>query len=103
MPGGQTGRHRSYLMASRARKILRWLVALIALLLLLIAAAILFKNPLLKSVTCWNIRRKTGLQTTLGAFDLDLAGSRLRITSFRIYNAPPFGNSVLVDIPEIYF
>ena len=90
-------------MGSKARKILRWLLALVALLLLLIAAAIIFKNPLLKGVACWNIRRNSGLQTKIGGFELDLAGSRLRITRLRIYNAPAFGNSVLVDIPEIYF
>src|SRR5437762_11728050 len=90
-------------MGRKARKILRWLLALLALLLLLIAAAIVFKNPLLGTLACWNISRSTGLPTKIGSFDLDLANSRLRITRLRIYNAPAFGNSVLVDIPEISF
>jgi hypothetical protein len=90
-------------MGRKARKILRWLVGILALLMLLIVAAAVFRNPLLKGITCWNISRNTGLRTKIGAVDLDLAGSRLRITGFRIYNTPPFGNSVLVDIPEIYF
>src|SRR6267143_1091944 len=103
MSGSPARRYRPHLMGSKARKILRWLLGILGLLLLLIVAAIVFKNPLLKTVTCWNIRRNTGLLTKIGAVDLDLAGSRLRITGFRIYNAPPFGSSVLVDIPEIYF
>ena len=90
------------MMGRKARKFVRWLLALAALALALIVAAIVFKNPLLKTVTCWNIKRNTGLPTQIGAVDLDLARSRLRITSFRIYNAPPFGTAVLVDIPEIY-
>ena len=90
-------------MGRKARKMVRWLLAMLALLLAVIVVAIVFKNPLLKTVTCWNIQRNTGLPTRIGTVDLDLAGSRLRITSFRIYNSPSFGNSVLVDIPEIYF
>ena len=70
-------------MGSKARKFLRWLVAILALLVLLIVAAIVFKNPLLKTVTCWNIRRNTGLPTQIGAVDLDLASSRLRGRSGR--------------------
>jgi len=90
-------------MGRKARKFLRWLLGILALLVLLIVAAIIFKNPLLKTVTSWNIRRNTGLPTQISAVDLDLANSRLRITGFRIYNAPAFGGSVLVDIPEVYF
>ena len=89
-------------MGRKARKLLRWLVGLLALLLLLIAGTILFRNPLLRSVASWNISRNTGLPTAIGSFDLDFANSRLRITRLRIYNAPAFGSSVLVDIPEIY-
>jgi len=84
------------------RKILRWIVGIAAVLLLLVALAILFRNPLLKTITCWNIHKSTGLHTSMGGFDLDVAGSRLHITRFRIYNSAVFGGSLLVDIPEVY-
>ncbi len=84
------------------RKLLRWIVGIVAALLLLVAVAILFKNPLLRTIICWNIHKSTGLQTSMGGFDLDLAGSHVHITQFRIYNSAVFGGSVLVDIPEVY-
>ena len=79
------------------------MIGIIGVLLLLVLAAIIFRNPLLKAITCWNIRSNTGLQTSIGAFDLDLSSSRLKINQFRIYNAPPFGRSLFVDIPEVFF
>jgi uncharacterized protein involved in outer membrane biogenesis len=89
-------------MRPRVKKVLRWLVAGLALLVVLIATAIFFKNHLLKTLTCWNIKANTGLEATIGSFDLDFANSQLRIINFRIYNAPAFGGSVLVEIPEIF-
>ena len=81
---------------------LRWALGLVIGLLLLLAAAIIFKNPLLKTIARWNIKSTTGLETSIGAFDLDFGRSRLQITRFRIYNPPGFGKAVLFDIPEIY-
>src|SRR5882672_7471699 len=89
-------------MATRWKKILRWAIGVFAVLLLFVVAAVVFKNPLLKTVTRWNIKATTGLEASIGGLDLNIGGSRLRITSFRIYNDPAFGKSVLFDIPEIY-
>src|SRR5436305_14108330 len=86
----------------RMRRVLRWIIGIMAVLLLLVAAAFLFRNSLLKAITCRNIKGNTGLETTMGGFDLDLGKSSLQITQFRIYNAPAFGGSVLVDIPEVF-
>ena len=47
------------------KRAVKWLVAIIALLILLIAVAIVFKNPLLKTVTCWNLKSATGMMTML--------------------------------------
>jgi hypothetical protein len=84
------------------RRVLRWVIGIVAVLLLLVAAAILFRNPLLKTITCWNIKGNTGLETTMGGFNLDLGNSSLKITRLRIYNAAAFGGSIFVDIPEIF-
>ena len=90
-------------MASgRTRRVLRWIIGIVAVLLLLLAAAILFRNPLLKTITCRNIKGNTGLEATMGGFDLDLGKSSLQITRFRIYNAAAFGGSIFLDIPEIF-
>jgi hypothetical protein len=89
-------------VSNRLKKVVWWFLGVVAFLLLLVIGAIVFKNPLLKTVARWNIKSSTGLDSSIGHFDLDLTGSRLRITGFRIYNNPAFGSSLLVDIPELY-
>jgi len=90
-------------MSPRIKKVLRWLVAGLALLVVLIASAIIFKNPLLKTLTCWKIKANTGLEASIGGFDFDFAKSQLWIRNFRIHNSAAFGGSALVEIPEIFF
>src|SRR5436189_4959629 len=85
-----------------AKKILRWLIGVVAVLVVLGIGAYAFKDPLLKAITRWNIKSNTGLDSSIGAFKVDLAGSRVQITRFRLFNNPAFGKSVLLDIPEIY-
>src|SRR5258706_5155272 len=102
MPGSPGRRCAIEVMTTRVKKILRWIIGVLAVLLLLVIAAVVFRNPLLKTVARWNIKATTGLNSSIGGLNLDLAGSRVQITRFRIYNAPSFGNSVLFDIPEIF-
>jgi len=82
---------------------LRWLIGVLAFLILLLAVAVIFKNPILKTATCWNVKSSTGLKANIGRFDLNFRRSQLAIANFRILNAPAFGKSALIDIPEIYF
>src|SRR5260221_11743517 len=91
------------MMRPRVKKVLRWLVAALALLVILIATAIIFKNPILKTLTCRKIKANTGLEATIGGFEFDFANFQLRMSNFRIYNAAGFGGSTLVEIPEIFF
>src|SRR6185503_906199 len=84
------------------KKALRWIIGIVAVLLVLVIGAFAFKDPLLKAVTRWNIKSSTGLESSIGAFNVDFAASSVQITSFRLFNDPAFGKSVLLDIPEIY-
>lgn len=84
------------------RKFLRWFIRIIAVLLLVLATAIVFRNPLLKAVTRYNLEQSTGFDTTIGGFDLDISASRLRITNLRIINSGAFGGAVFIAIPEMY-
>ena len=84
------------------KKALRWIIGIVAVLLVLAVCAFAFKAPLLKSVTRWNIKSSTGLESSIGAFNVDFGASSVQITRFRLFNDPAFGKSVLFDIPEIY-
>jgi len=85
------------------KKFLRWLIGILACLILLLTVAIIFKNPILRTAMCWKMKSSTGLKANIGKFDLDLGRSELAIADFRIWNSPAFGNSALLDMPEIYF
>jgi len=82
---------------------LKWLIVALAAVILMIVLAIAFKNPILRAATCWNIKSTTGLDASIGTFDLNFGRSQLDIRDFRIANAPTFGPSPLLDIGEIYF
>jgi hypothetical protein len=86
----------------RLRTILKWVIGLLGVLIALLVFAVIFKNPILKLAMCWNVKSSTGLNANIGKFDLDLGRSQLAISNFQIFNSPSFGNSVMLDIPEIY-
>jgi hypothetical protein len=90
------------MISTRLKKVLKWIIAAVAVLLLLVIGAIVFKDSLLKTITRWNIKATTGLEASIGEFKLDLSGSRLQILNFRIFNDAAFGKSALLDVPEIY-
>jgi hypothetical protein len=86
----------------RLRTILKWVICLLGVLIALLVLAVIFKNPILKLATCWNVKSSTGLKANIGKFDLDFGRSQLAISNFQIFNSPSFGNSLMLDIPEIY-
>jgi uncharacterized protein involved in outer membrane biogenesis len=86
----------------RFRTILKWVIGLLVALIALLVLAIIFKSPILKMAICSTVKSSTGLKANIGQFDLDLGRSQLAISNFQIFNSPAFGNSILLDIPEIY-
>jgi hypothetical protein len=83
------------------KRAVKTLVAIIGVLILLIAGAVVFKNPLLKTITCWNLNSATGMKTTIAGFNLDFGSSSLVITNLQIHNNRAFGSGIFLDIPEI--
>ena len=86
----------------RLRTILKWVICLLGVLIALLLLAIIFKNPILKLAVCSTVKSSTGLKANIGKFDLDVGRSQLAISNFQIFNSPSFGDSLMLDIPEIY-
>jgi hypothetical protein len=103
MPGSKARRYRPELMPRPVwiKRVVKTLVVIIGVLVLLIAGAIVFKNPLLKTTACWYLNSATGMKTTIAGFDFDFGSSSLVITNLQIHNNRAFGSGVFVDIPEI--
>ena len=84
------------------KKVLRWVVAVCVLLLLLFGAVLYFKNPILKRITESRIRQGTGLAAAIGSLDVALRAGTVTVRDFKILNAPEFGGTALLNIPEVH-
>ena len=84
------------------KKVLRWIIVLCALLLLLIAGALFFKDSILKKVTESRIRSETGLKAEIGKLNVALTSGKVTLTDFKLLNGPEFGGGVLLNIPEVH-
>jgi uncharacterized protein involved in outer membrane biogenesis len=84
------------------KKVLRWVISIIGVIILFCVALLTFKDPLLKKLTERRIERETGLKATIEAFDSDLGTASVRIRHLKVFNTPEFGGSVLLHAPELY-
>jgi uncharacterized protein involved in outer membrane biogenesis len=84
------------------KKVLRWVISIIGVVILFCVGLLTFKDPLLKKLTERRIERETGLKATIEAFDSDLGSGSVRIRNLKVFNTPEFGGSVLLHAPEVY-
>ncbi len=84
------------------RRLLKWLFRLVVLLVGLIAAVILFRNPILRNFLEWRLGAETGLDARIGYLHLGLAEPTLRIEEVKLYDPAEFGGGVFVTVPEVY-
>jgi uncharacterized protein involved in outer membrane biogenesis len=84
------------------KKVLLWIAAICLVLLLVVAALLFFKDPILRKVTEHRIQRETGLTAAIGNLRLALTSGTVTVSDFKLLNAPEFGGGLLLNIPEIY-
>jgi len=84
------------------KKLVKWVIRIVVLLVILIGLAVLFRGKIVRSVMEKQIFAQTGMRATIGSVDIGINRPVIRIESLRIYNPPGFDDSRFVDIPEIY-
>jgi uncharacterized protein involved in outer membrane biogenesis len=84
------------------RKLFKWVFRLLILLVVLVAAAVIFRNPIAKTIAQGQIRKLTGFEAQIGKLDIGLSSPTFTITDFRLINPAGFGGKLFVDIPEIH-
>jgi len=99
MPRSATGGYQ----VLKKKRLLRWLLAIVGGVILLLLAGIFCLDPILKGVTERRLRRQTGLEASIGELTLSLRSASLCIRDLKLYNPKEFGGSVLVDIAEFSF
>jgi uncharacterized protein involved in outer membrane biogenesis len=84
------------------RGLIRFVISLITLAVILIVAAILLKDAIVKEVMQNRIRRVTGMDARIGQVDVTLLTPTLTIDDLKLYNPPDFGGSLCLKMPELH-
>ena len=84
------------------KRALRWVIGIIAFLLVLSITLFLFRNPLLRKFAEYQVERETGVEATIGSLQLDLLAGSVRITDFKLANPPGFGERPMLSVPELF-
>jgi len=83
------------------KKVLKWGIRLILLLVVLLLVLVLGRNALARPLVEKEIRRATGLNAILGRVNVGLTAPTLYVENLRLLNTSEFGSGTFVDVPEL--
>ncbi len=84
------------------KRLFKWALRLIALLLVLAVVLLLARNAILKAVAEREIRAQTGMDVSIGRLSVGLLSPVVDIGKLKLYNPPQFGGTLLLDAPELH-
>ena len=83
------------------KKFLRWAIVFLGAVLVLLIAALLSRDIILKSLATRGIEDETGLRAVIGELTTTLGSGTLQVRSLKLYNPAEFGGELMADVPEI--
>jgi len=84
------------------KKLFKWVLRIVIVLVVLLAVAVIFRNPIAKAVAESQIRKLTGFEAQIGSLDIGLSSPTVTITGYKLVNPAEFGGKTFVDIPELH-
>jgi uncharacterized protein involved in outer membrane biogenesis len=84
------------------RRLIRWALFLFVVLVVLVVAAVLLLNTIVKQVVESRMRARTGMDARIGLIDVGLLSPTITVEHFKLYNTADFGGSVFIDMPELH-
>lgn len=84
------------------RRLIRWAVLLVVIIIAIGVAGILSLNTVVKQLIEARLRAATGMDVTVGAVDVGLLSPTMTIDNFKIYNTADFGGSIFLSVPELH-
>ena len=84
------------------RRLIRLALYLFVVLVVLVVAAVLLLNTIVKQVVQSRMRARTGMDARIGQVDVGLLSPTITIENFKLYNTADFGGSVFIDMPELH-
>jgi uncharacterized protein involved in outer membrane biogenesis len=82
--------------------LLRLFLAAVALVIVAVVVLLLSYNSILRVAMEHQIRAQTGMDAEIGSLKIALTSPTVEIRNLKIRNAPDFGGTPFLDIPEIY-
>jgi len=82
--------------------LLRLFLAAVALVIIAVVVLLLSYNSILRVAMERQIRAQTGMDAEIGSLKIALASPTVEIRNLKIHNAPEFGGTPFLDIPEIH-
>jgi hypothetical protein len=83
--------------------VFKWLLRLALLVVVLVVAALLLKDSVLRLVAEHRIRKETGMEAKIGRFSSGLLSPAVTIENLKLYNPAEFGGGLFLDVPELHF
>lgn len=84
------------------RRLLRLLLYLFIAAVVLVVAAVLLKDTLLKELMQRRIRHATGMDARIGQVEVGVLSPEVTIEDLKLYNSPAFGGSLCLSMPELH-
>ena len=84
------------------KKFLRWVIVALGVVVVLLLAALLSRDLVLKSLAARGIEEETGLRAVIGELTTTLGSGALHVRDLKLFNSPEFGGQLMADVPELY-
>jgi hypothetical protein len=83
------------------KKFRRWGIGVLAGVIVLLLALILWRDAVLKAVVEHSIEDETGLRAVISELRTTLGSGAVRVRDLKLYNPPQFGGQLMADVPEL--
>jgi hypothetical protein len=81
---------------------IRWAFRLLFLAIVLVVAAVLSLDSIMRVLMEHRIRAQTGMDAEIGRVSIGLLEPRVEILDLKLFNPPDFGGTPFLNIPEIH-
>lgn len=84
------------------KRLLKWLLRLIFVVVVLVVLVFAFKDSMLRIAAEHRIRAQTGMDVKIGKFSSGIFSPVVTIENLKIYNTAEFGGTPFLNIPELH-
>src|SRR5712671_3808479 len=84
------------------RRLFRWALYLFIIFVVLVVAAVLLFDTMVRSFAEHNLRSQTGMDVKIGRFSVGFFSPTVTVENLKLYNTAEFGGGEFIDLPELH-